>query len=98
MQVFMMRGWRWRWLHESQPISDRANGVGVSTLRGAISTRRITVSTPGLFEVVVVWQHSGSGGSTLSSPVGAGSTSPSQSAISQREMISGFNMVAYSRD
>ena len=36
-----------RWLHEPQPISNQPPGVGVSTPRGAVSTRGSLFSCPG---------------------------------------------------
>lgn len=40
----------WRWLHATQPISDRTSGVGVSTPYEAVSIRGINVFVPGLSE------------------------------------------------
>ena len=54
---FMIRGWdaivpEWRWFYFRAPANQRsAGGVEISTLCGAVSTRRITVFVPGLLEL-----------------------------------------------
>jgi len=60
IEGFMIRGWSlilpwWRWLHDSQPISDQSAGLGVSTSCGAVSTQWTTVFVPGVLEFYCRW-------------------------------------------
>ena len=85
MEGFLFRGWSltlsgWRWLHEPQPISNEPVWLSFHTVRGGID--------PGnhCFRprcVVDVRNDFSFGDVIFSSPGGAGSTDPSQSAISQ---------------
>ena len=91
VEYFLLRGWKlvlagWRCLHEPKPISNQPVVLGLHTVPDGIDSgdRRFRPRCVG----VDVWKDFSSGDRTLSSPGGAGSTNPSQSAISQRGWVS----------
>ena len=72
----------YRWLCESQPISNQRMGLGFPTVRGVLDPGDHR-SRPRLIGVVNVRKDLRSGDGTISSPSAACCVNPSQSAISQ---------------
>ena len=88
----MIRGWvfilpGWCWLYEPQPICTQPVGLGLPNRAGRCRLRRPSFSSPvcrscRCMEGFLIRDE------TLSSPIGAGSTNPSQSTISQWGWVS----------